>query len=347
MSWLRMSGLWPLQMLAHMLAALVNYVLQGLLQLARPVSHTKEEGHWMKPAVTPGEVGHRGLRNEICPTGNTMSAFKESIRRGAKVIELDCRLTLCGQVVVHHDCMAVGILEDHVDIRGRAVEEITLAELQGMPFEKKADRSERCVTLRQVLELCTAHDLRILIETKDVSRPKMLIERIAELLSELDCEKRACIISFDPRSLWHARSMMPAVPTMMLYAPGLIMHWSAAGLERFHPILLPFLPALDRLLYWSASKPALLPRLLGVTSMGPKSEFVTKDMVDEAHAHGLAVYAWVVNTHGMMEKMESAGVDLVGTDTPGDLNANNNVGKKTAPGPTTRLRAGGANNSHQ
>jgi glycerophosphoryl diester phosphodiesterase len=132
------------------------------------------------------------------------------------------RLTLDQEVVVFHDCMAFPILEGPKGVHGRAVEELSLAELQRIPFGAPADREQRVTTLRRMLEFCTEHNLRILIETKDVSNPRLLIGQVARLLVELDCVHRACIISFDPRSLWHARRQLPTVPTMMLYAPGVI-----------------------------------------------------------------------------------------------------------------------------
>jgi glycerophosphoryl diester phosphodiesterase len=143
---------------------------------------------------------------------------QEAVRRGATVIELDVRLTRDREVVVFHDCRAMPTLEG--SCRGIAIEELSLAELQLMPFGAPVDREQRVITLRRVLEFCTQHDLRIVIETKDVASPRLLIRNIAHLLIELDCVKRACIASFDPRSLWYARRRLPSIPTMMLYAPG-------------------------------------------------------------------------------------------------------------------------------
>ncbi|MFK7805229.1 MAG: glycerophosphodiester phosphodiesterase, partial [Anaerolineae bacterium] len=55
---------------------------------------------------------------------------------------------------------------------------------------------------------------------------------------------------------------------------------------------------------------------LEAVSINPSLRIVTKEMVDEAHGHGLTVLVYTVNEKEDIERMRSIGVDGVFTNFP-------------------------------
>lgn len=70
--------------------------------ISYPMLFTKYKSNIKDQQKSIQLIGHRGSRNEEL-TENTIAAFKDAIKAGADVIELDVWLSKDGQVIVHHD----------------------------------------------------------------------------------------------------------------------------------------------------------------------------------------------------------------------------------------------------
>jgi glycerophosphoryl diester phosphodiesterase len=90
---------------------------------------------------------------------------------------------------------------------------------------------------------------------------------------------RIALISFDERVLAHARRRHPALATTFLFGEP-------------------------------------LPVTAGPTTLGPRADLVTRELVDAAHARGMRVVPWTVNDERDMRALIGLGVDGIGTDEP-------------------------------
>jgi glycerophosphoryl diester phosphodiesterase len=101
-------------------------------------------------------VAHRGLTEGVAE--NTLAAFRKSIQRGVKIIELDLRVTGDGQLVVIHD----KTLDRTTDCTG-PVAERALAEIRACD----AGNGERVPTFAEVVALVRDQHAHILADVKN------------------------------------------------------------------------------------------------------------------------------------------------------------------------------------
>jgi glycerophosphoryl diester phosphodiesterase len=78
---------------------IILYIVYSILLLFPSLLHKKKNLGRMSSCHL---IAHRGSRLEGIPE-NTIAAFKDAIKGGADIIELDVWLTLDGKVIVHHD----------------------------------------------------------------------------------------------------------------------------------------------------------------------------------------------------------------------------------------------------
>lgn len=116
-------------------------------------------------------VAHRGGIVDGYPE-NTLAAFREAIRHGAEVIEIDLRGTKDGEIVIMHD----ETVDRTTNGRG-AVTSLTLAELKGLD----AGRGERIPTYEEVLQLVSGTGVGLLLDIKQSPvLDKSQVVRLAE-----------------------------------------------------------------------------------------------------------------------------------------------------------------------
>jgi glycerophosphoryl diester phosphodiesterase len=109
--------------------------------------------------------------------------------------------------------------------------------------------------------------------------------KIVRLLREHAMERQAILISFDHFVLREAKMIAPEIATGILYVGGLIDPVGAA-------------------------------RAAGADALHPNWAFITPDLVEDAHAAGLAVSAWCPNDVETLRMLCEMGVDSIGTDFP-------------------------------
>jgi len=236
----------------------------------------------MRPTGAPVlRVGHRGARGHA--PENTMASFAKGLELGVDVIETDVHLSRDGEVIVIHD--------DEVDrtTNGHGyVKDMTLAELKQLDAGAWYDAKfagERIPTLDELIRW--AYDrvpLAIEIKNGPFYYPG-IAGKIVQLLRDHGMLRQAILISFDHMVLREARMLAPEVTTGLLYVGRLVDPVGAA-------------------------------RAAGAAALHPAWQFVTPDVVETAHAGGLAISTWCPNDLPTIKILAQMGVDSIGTDYP-------------------------------
>jgi len=233
----------------------------------------------------PWLIAHRGASSHA--PENTIAAFERAVQLGAGFIETDLQLTRDGRFVAIHD----SVLDRTTNGRG-AVHDFTLAELKKLDAGRWFDRQfagEQIPTLEEVLDFGRKHDVVFYLEVKYDSAWGMH-RALAAALQEPQNVSRTIVISFDPGTL---ASIQKLGPSIML---GLLVDESVEDSVR-------------------------VATEVGARQLCPRSDKVTKELVQEAHRTDLHVVTWTVNKAEEMKAAIEAGVDGIMTDFPDRLRA--------------------------
>jgi glycerophosphoryl diester phosphodiesterase len=225
---------------------------------------------------------HRGARAEA--PENTLPAFELALAQGADGVEFDVQLTADGNVVVIHD-ETVGRTTDGTG----PVVGFTLAELQGLDAAAgfPGYAGVQIPTLADTLALLAPTGLTLNIELKNSEEDYPgLEEKVLAAVAAHRIADRVVLSSFNHYSLKKLQGLGAASQLGMLYTDPLYKPWRYAA-------------------------------KLGVGAIHPPARFVLgAGWVRRAHAAGLAVRPWVVNSERRLARMFSWGVDAVFTDVP-------------------------------
>jgi glycerophosphoryl diester phosphodiesterase len=104
-------------------------------------------------------VAHRGLEAGV--PENTLAAFRQSVSRGVKIIEIDLRATKDGEIVVIHD----ETLDRTTDCSGR-VAETKLPRIKACDAGWPTHPGERVPTFAEALEFSRSNPVRLLLDVK-------------------------------------------------------------------------------------------------------------------------------------------------------------------------------------
>ena len=228
------------------------------------------------------KIAHRGSSGSY--PENTRLAFEKAIEAGADMIEMDCRLSKDGHVVVIHD--------DRLDRTARAkgfVQGKTLRQLKKLDvgaWLKKSFKGERIQTLEEILEIVSGK-VEINLEIKSVLHGPLGIElKVLFIVSHFDYLERTIFSSFDYQSLRRLRELAPDVRIGVLYGAGI------------------------------KDNPFQAAREMNAYSLHIQREFATPHFLEEARELGLKSFVWTVNEVKEMEKFLSLGVDGIISDFP-------------------------------
>jgi glycerophosphoryl diester phosphodiesterase len=223
-------------------------------------------------------VGHRGSPTKALE--NTWESFDQAEADGADGFELDVRLTLDGEAVVHHDSEVV--------LLGRRVPlaTVTIPELTELPVERGGFRGF-VPTLRDIF-LRYGPTGRYLVEMKagPSPRPGLLEFRVAALVSQLRLFDRAVVLSFSSDMLRRIREIEPRIETCLNYD---------ATARRPEGALWPDLPK-------------------GCGAIGPQAGLVTDELFSRAKADALGVHCWTVNDPAFAAQLARLGAASVISD---------------------------------
>lgn len=247
----------------------------------------------------PTVIGHRGASGE--KPENTMAAFERAVAQGAVILETDVHASRDGALVLFHD----DTLERTTDGAGRVADH-TRAELErldaGYRFGPDAGFPERGRGHRIPLfeeALKAFPDVRFNVEIK--ARDPRLIAGVVELVRRLGREDTVLLAAASDATMADLRAHL--AETGVRPAVG-----ASAG-----DVLACVRAALD------GAPPPPGPMALQVPPDFGGRPLVTRDLVDYAHAHGIAVHVWTINEPAEMERLLDLGVDGVMSDFPGRL----------------------------
>ncbi len=279
---------------------------------------------------------HRGARG-LLPE-NTLPAFAHALSIGITTLELDCAITRDGVVVVSHDSTLNPEITrdesgDWITRADLAINQFTFDELQcfdvgrinpaceyakRFPLQQAIDGA-RMPSLEDVFALARwagNNEVRFNIESKisplhpeRTVAPEAFAEAMIIVIKNNGLRKRVTIQSFDWRTLAAVQRNAPGISTAYLTAQQ---------------------PFTDNILAHEKSSPwnagmhvgqfgGSVPRMVhaaGGAIWSPCSNDINEAAVREAHALGLKVVVWTVNTEAEMRRMLELGVDGIISDYP-------------------------------
>jgi glycerophosphoryl diester phosphodiesterase len=226
-------------------------------------------------------IAHRGA-SAVAPE-NTRSAIRAAARAGAHMVELDVQMTRDGRLVVFHDERLERTTNGTGRFRDARYRELAQLDLGSWFHPRFA--GERILLVSEAIR-CIPQRMGMNLELKRSRHQGVLLRRLRQLLTRHRVGHRVLLSSFDQRLL---RAMNPST-----YPLALICHQHA---ER----------SLRRAIR------------LGCVSWHPFHRLVTPRRVAQAHARGLRVYAWTVDSLPRARRLLKWGVDGLFTNDPAKL----------------------------
>jgi glycerophosphoryl diester phosphodiesterase len=232
----------------------------------------------------PLAMAHRG--GAIEHLENTMPAFEACVALGYRYLETDVRVTADGVLVIFHDPG----LERVTDATGR-IEQLAWSEVA----RARIGGREPILRLEELLEAFPGVRFNLDIKAAGVVAP------LVRAIRRLDVADRICLASFSDARIAAARRLLgPSVCTAL--GPRGV---AALRLASYRP------RAADLLRIQAGC--AQVPLQLGGRAL------VDERFIAAAHARGLQVHVWTVDTPQEAAAMLDLGVDGVMTDRPAML----------------------------
>ncbi len=228
----------------------------------------------------PVIIGHRGAA--LLEPENTLRSFRRALDDGADGVECDVHLSFDGDIVVMHDESIDRTADLSSPRRTGTLATLTRAALD----EVVLGAGERVPSLPQLLDLLDDTG-----RTVDGAVPQAYVEvkapPAAEAVGELLAGREgATVISFFPDALAAIRRSAPHVP----------IGW--------------IVQRTDENVFATLAE-------LGAEWLSVDVNAVTRADVDRAHAAGVRVNVWTVNTDEQLDRALEAGADSISTDDAG------------------------------
>ncbi|MFB8388182.1 glycerophosphodiester phosphodiesterase [Microbacterium sp. NPDC055910] len=218
---------------------------------------------------------------------NTLPAISAALAAGFDYVEVDVALTLDGHAVLMHDAT----VDRTTDGQGR-VEALTLAqirELDAGAWFHPDYAGTRVPTVAEFLDVLAETPQRALLELKGEWDAASLA-RLVDELEARDIERRVALSSFDARTLALAADASDLAPRLL--------------------ILRQLPPDVVRAAAEAGARGIVVSRSAVLEQPG---------IVDEAHAEGLRVVVYTLNSDTHWDAVTALGVDGIVTDDPGTL----------------------------
>lgn len=251
------------------------------------VNSAPEAGDALRGRYPVIVTAHRGFSGKA--PENTLAAFRGAIDAGCDMIELDVHLTRDSEVVVIHD----DTLERTTSGRGTVAGK-TFAELRGLDagawFHPRFS-GERIPVLAEVLALARDRIL-VNIELKRGENLPYSMEELADrtlrVVEMAGMADQVLFSSFDPAAVDRIRERNPLLPIALIVEKPWMKPEEAGG-GKIYPIL------------------------------NCRTTMLNEENIRRAHAGGIRVHVWTVNTQEAMARFIALGVDGIITNHPDRL----------------------------
>ena len=263
--------------------------------------------------------GHRGAR--AMRPENTIPAFRYAIAEGVDVLELDLAVTRDDVLVVSHSPYLVTTRPGERVCTGpalppnTAIRTLTLEQVRAYDcgattlarFPKQVVVPHTPVaTFAEVLALAEGTHVQFNVETKSfVNHPELtpspeeFVRMIDDAVRARGLQRRVILQSFDFRTLLAMKQIDPEIRRSALFGPAV--DDAAMGITGQEKDF------------------AAVARNTSANILSPDQSLVTPQQVAEAHAMGVEVAPWTVDTEEGWRRMADARVDAIITDDPAAL----------------------------
>ncbi len=259
--------------------------------------------------------GHRGARG-LLPE-NTVPAFLKALELNVRTLEMDAAISQNGEVIISHEPwfsheisttpdgkVVTDEMEKNYLIHQMTTEDVLAFDVGSRGNERFPEQKKMKIhkpTLAEVVkavnQYCETNNLELPYYNIEIkSRPEWDVElapipaKFAKILlseiNSLGIHDKACIQSFDPRSLLAVNALDKKIMTAYL-------------IENINPFeenmaKLDFMP----------------------TIYSPYFQLVTDTLVEQVHTKGMDLIPWTINKVEDMKRMKELGVDGIITDYP-------------------------------
>jgi glycerophosphoryl diester phosphodiesterase len=254
--------------------------------------------------MPPLYVAHRGGAAQW--PENSLTAFRNAIAAGAKILELDVHLTADGEVAVIHDPTLDRTSDGHGPVAACTRADLDRARLRG----PGGAPSDDCVpTLPDVLALAAPAGVGVLVEIKTPGRAARyerrgdevvavpgaryegLERRVLEALAKFGVAERAFVMAFNPAVLAEIRALAPGQPTVLLVERQDVEESGARP---------------EAAVAWA--------RQARANFLGLHHTLCDAALVEAAHGAGISVGVFTVNDEAAMRRLARYGVDVIISD---------------------------------
>ncbi len=234
-------------------------------------------------------IAHRGLSG-IEPE-NSIPAFVAAGNRSYYGIETDIHVTKDGKFIIIHDDSTARVAEADVNVEQCSynfLRKLTLNNLgrneilSGVTQEDVIVRPDLMLpNLEEYVSICKKYDKKCILELKNTF-PQEYAKKVIEELKRLKYLENTVLISFSWKNMMYLRELLPKQELQYLTSK-----YNAEVLER--------LDAYDLELDVCHTE-------------------LTKEVIEQVHAHGHTVNAWTVDDASRAEELISWGIDYITTN---------------------------------
>lgn len=242
----------------------------------------------VKTVKRPLIVAHRG--GSPADVDNSMAAFEHALAIGADLIECDLRRSAEGTIVLWHDA----------SVDGRRISNMTVTELRSaIPTLLTLDD-----LFMRVTSAGTSGRLVLDLKERGVERALIpILEQRPDLVSNV------LISTVHTTSLRRLSHRFPDI-RLALSRGHLVSSLEPTGLHNVVALLLrPLFP------FWLSGQV----RWCGATAVAMQHLLVDAVAVTRYHRLGCRAYCWTVDDRATAQRLADAGVDMIATNVPGEL----------------------------